>query len=87
MIFFIIMFLCLLLLYMIVLSFIFWLRIKTQNQITKQKNAVCISKQIMDNVKTNRTYPELHDIFSQQKDKGSIKQNVNFEGYFKIKQD
>lgn len=85
MVFCIIMFSCLLLLYMIVLSFVFLLRIKTQNQITKQKNAVCISKQIMDNIKTNRTYPELHDIFLQKKYKGTIKPNVNFEGYFKIK--
>ena len=44
-----------------------------------------ISRQIMDNVKTNHTYPELHNTYAQQYNntvKPKIKKKVDFKGYF-----
>lgn len=81
----IIVFSCLLLSYMLVFLLIFCLRLRIENQFTRQKNEIYVSRQIMDKVKTNYTYPELNDIFSQQHSNTShsTKPNINFEGYFK----
>lgn len=82
-----IMFIGLMLIYLFMFLFIFKLHVGIRKKRDSQTNVLNICRQIMDNVKTNHTYPELHNTYAPQYDntaKPEIKINVDFKGYFEI---
>lgn len=77
----------LMLIYLFMFLFVFKLHVDIRKKRTSQTNAMNINRQIMDNVKTNHTYPELLNTYIPQYDntaKPKIKKNVDFKGYFEI---
>ena len=78
-------FMGLLIIYLFMFLFILKLRVGIRKKRISQTNAMNISRKIMDNVKTNHTYPELHNTYPPQYDntvKPKIKKKVDFKGYF-----
>ena len=57
-------FMGLLIIYLFMFLFILKLRVGIRKKRISQTNAMNISRKIMDNVKTNHTYPELHNTYT-----------------------
>lgn len=74
----------------LIYMFMFFIINKWQKNIQKQKNirksTISTSRQIMDKIQTNNTYPRLLEIFTRldsNVEQHKMKLNINFKGYFK----
>lgn len=76
----------LILIYLCVFSVVNTCQKRIQFKISQKNDSFNFSKQIMNKVETNNTYPKLLDIFTHldsSVEQHEMELNSNFEGYFK----